>query len=185
MFFWLWGMWDFSSPTRSWTCTPSIGKQSLNQWTAREVPNIPLYWIKLVFLKFFNIFLSLSLPPSSLPPFNSSFQCVLMVLGTGAMEINTIQSVSSRRIISRKAGRHVKKCHNSVWCKGDNDHFFLTGAVVSDISTEHSTSQLEQKQWGIFMEGLFRKKNSICREQNFRTVASNDLVICNWLYSIT
>ena len=36
--FWPWGMWDLSSPTRDWTHTPCIGRQSLNHWTAREVP---------------------------------------------------------------------------------------------------------------------------------------------------
>ena len=35
--FWLQGMGDLSSLTRDWTCTPCIGRQSLN-WTAREVP---------------------------------------------------------------------------------------------------------------------------------------------------
>ena len=31
------GMWDLSSQTRGWTCTPCIGKWSLNHWTTREV----------------------------------------------------------------------------------------------------------------------------------------------------
>ena len=35
--FWLWGMWDLSSPTRDWTQTPCTGRWSLNHWTAREV----------------------------------------------------------------------------------------------------------------------------------------------------
>ena len=35
--FWPRGMWDLSSTTRDWTCTPCIGRQSLNHWTAREV----------------------------------------------------------------------------------------------------------------------------------------------------
>ena len=35
-----WGMWDLSSPTRDWTATPFIGRQSLNHWTTREVPHI-------------------------------------------------------------------------------------------------------------------------------------------------
>ena len=34
--FWLWGMWDLSSPTMDLTPTPCIGKQSLNHWAARE-----------------------------------------------------------------------------------------------------------------------------------------------------
>ena len=38
LFFWPRDMWDPSSPTRDWTCTPCIGKRSLNHWTAREVP---------------------------------------------------------------------------------------------------------------------------------------------------
>ena len=31
------GMWDLSSPTRDWTCTPCIGRRSLSHWTARDV----------------------------------------------------------------------------------------------------------------------------------------------------
>ena len=31
-------MWDLSSPIRDPTRTPGIGRQSLNRWTAREVP---------------------------------------------------------------------------------------------------------------------------------------------------
>ena len=37
--FWLRGMWDLSSPAREWTHTRGIGRQSLNHWTAREVPS--------------------------------------------------------------------------------------------------------------------------------------------------
>ena len=36
--FWPQGMWDLSSLTRDRTLTPCIGRQHLNQWTAREVP---------------------------------------------------------------------------------------------------------------------------------------------------
>ena len=36
--FQLWGVWDLSSPTRDGTCTPCVGRWSLNHWTAREVP---------------------------------------------------------------------------------------------------------------------------------------------------
>ena len=32
------GMWDLSSLMRVRTCTPCIGRQSLNHWTTREVP---------------------------------------------------------------------------------------------------------------------------------------------------
>ena len=35
--FWPRGMWDFSSSIRYRTCTPCIGRQSLNRWTTREV----------------------------------------------------------------------------------------------------------------------------------------------------
>ena len=35
---WPWGMQDLSSLTRDWSCTPCIGRQSLNHWTAKEVP---------------------------------------------------------------------------------------------------------------------------------------------------
>ena len=37
--FWPQGMWDLSSLTRDRTCTPCIGRRSLNRWTAREVPS--------------------------------------------------------------------------------------------------------------------------------------------------
>ena len=37
-FFWPWDMWDLSSLTRDQTHTPCIRRQSLNHWTAREVP---------------------------------------------------------------------------------------------------------------------------------------------------
>ena len=36
--FWPRGRWDLSSPTRDGTRTPCIGRQSLNHWTAMEVP---------------------------------------------------------------------------------------------------------------------------------------------------
>ena len=35
--FWPRGMWEFSFLTRARTCTPCIGRQILNPWTAREV----------------------------------------------------------------------------------------------------------------------------------------------------
>ena len=35
---WPRGVWDLSSPTRDWTCTPCLGRWSLNQWTTRESP---------------------------------------------------------------------------------------------------------------------------------------------------
>ena len=35
---WLCSMWDLSSLTRDWTCTPCIGMQSPNHWTTREAP---------------------------------------------------------------------------------------------------------------------------------------------------
>ena len=34
--FWLWSMWDLSSPTRDGTHTPCTGSQSLNHWTTRK-----------------------------------------------------------------------------------------------------------------------------------------------------
>ena len=39
-FFGLCSMWDLSSPTRNRTCTPCIGRQSLNHWGARKAPRI-------------------------------------------------------------------------------------------------------------------------------------------------
>ena len=38
--FWPQGVWDLSSSTRDPTHTPCIGRQSLNHWTAREVPRL-------------------------------------------------------------------------------------------------------------------------------------------------
>ena len=35
---WPQGMWDLSFPTKHWTHTPCIGRQSLKHWTTREVP---------------------------------------------------------------------------------------------------------------------------------------------------
>ena len=35
---WPQSTWDLSSPTRGWTWTPCIGRQSLNHWATREVP---------------------------------------------------------------------------------------------------------------------------------------------------
>ena len=37
--------WDLSSSTRDWTCTPCIGRQSLNHRTTREVP-WPIFWVR-------------------------------------------------------------------------------------------------------------------------------------------
>ena len=34
------GIWDVSSPTMDQTCTPCIGRWSLNHWTTREVPTL-------------------------------------------------------------------------------------------------------------------------------------------------
>ena len=52
LFFWLRGMWDLSSPTWDWTCTPCTGRWSFNHWTAREVPKIILfiYFYKFIYL---------------------------------------------------------------------------------------------------------------------------------------
>ena len=36
---WPRGTWDLSSLTRGGTCTPCIGRRSLNHWTTREVPH--------------------------------------------------------------------------------------------------------------------------------------------------
>ena len=43
--FWSQGMWDLSSPTRDRTHTPCIGRQSLNHWTAREVPSLWFWFV--------------------------------------------------------------------------------------------------------------------------------------------
>ena len=37
--FWPWGMWNLSSPTRGWICTPCTGRWSLIHWTTRGVPH--------------------------------------------------------------------------------------------------------------------------------------------------
>ena len=36
--FWPQGMWDLSSPTRNWTCTPCIWRWSLNHWASSGIP---------------------------------------------------------------------------------------------------------------------------------------------------
>ena len=41
--FWFFGPEDLSSLTRDQTCTPCIGRESLNHWTAREVPQIAIF----------------------------------------------------------------------------------------------------------------------------------------------
>ena len=38
-------MWDLSSSSRGWICSPSVESQNLNHWTAREVPVIGYYKI--------------------------------------------------------------------------------------------------------------------------------------------
>ena len=40
LFFWPGSMLDLSPPTRDWTHTTCTGRQSLNHWTAREVPSL-------------------------------------------------------------------------------------------------------------------------------------------------
>ena len=42
-------IWDLCSPSKNQTCSPCIGRQNLNHWTAREVPDIFLYRIILDF----------------------------------------------------------------------------------------------------------------------------------------
>ena len=37
------GMWNLSSLTRDRTCTPCFGSQTLNRWTAREVPRTSVF----------------------------------------------------------------------------------------------------------------------------------------------
>ena len=39
-FFWTQAMWDLSSPPRNWTCSPWIGRWSLNHWITRAGPII-------------------------------------------------------------------------------------------------------------------------------------------------
>ena len=36
------GLWDLSSLTRDQTCVPCIGRQILNHWTSRDVPQLLL-----------------------------------------------------------------------------------------------------------------------------------------------
>ena len=40
--FWMWGLKDLSTLTREQTCTPCIGRQSLNHQTTRESPSLTL-----------------------------------------------------------------------------------------------------------------------------------------------
>ena len=46
--FWLRGTWDLSSPARDQARTPCIGWQSLNHWTAREVPESTVFLLSLI-----------------------------------------------------------------------------------------------------------------------------------------
>ena len=39
------GLWDLSSQTRDWTCTPCIGRWIVNPWIAREVLAYMFKWI--------------------------------------------------------------------------------------------------------------------------------------------
>ena len=41
--FWLQGLWDPSSLTSDWTCTPCLGRQGLNPRTARKVPLVACF----------------------------------------------------------------------------------------------------------------------------------------------
>ena len=43
LIFWLWAMWDLTSPISDRTCTTCIAKQSLNHWTVREVPRVAFF----------------------------------------------------------------------------------------------------------------------------------------------
>ena len=40
--FWPGDIWDPRSPAREGTGTPSIGRRSLNRWSTREVPGLPM-----------------------------------------------------------------------------------------------------------------------------------------------
>ena len=44
MFFWLQGKWGLKSLTRDRTCTPCIGRQRLNHWIPREVPQVTVFY---------------------------------------------------------------------------------------------------------------------------------------------
>ena len=50
--FWPGGLWDLRSLTRDRTRTPCIGRQSLNHWTAREVPYKVVLIIHLHYIHF-------------------------------------------------------------------------------------------------------------------------------------
>ena len=69
--FWPKGIWDLSSPTRDWTCTPCLGRWSFNHWTTREVP---YFSIKMVSIKMWmnRMFISSSIC--------SFIECVLSLL---------------------------------------------------------------------------------------------------------
>ena len=51
MVFQPWGMWDPSFPTRDWTCSPYVGRGSLNLWTTREGPETLFFdwWIQSIY----------------------------------------------------------------------------------------------------------------------------------------
>ena len=89
--FWPQGMWDIRSLTRDWTCTPCIGRQSLNHWTSRKVP--VWFW-----------FCKNSYIPWICPGF--SFMLLLNNLGSQRMA-HHIQNFISSESTSHRMGRII------------------------------------------------------------------------------
>ena len=63
-FFWLQDIWYLNSPTRGQTCTPCIGRQSLNHWTAKDIPSVSFIILTLtdMFSTYHFILISLHFP---------------------------------------------------------------------------------------------------------------------------
>ena len=58
LFYWPRGMWDFSSLTRVGICTPCIGRQSFNHWTACKVPYLFYFFNEyLIYVLILSVFL--------------------------------------------------------------------------------------------------------------------------------
>ena len=51
-------LWDLAFPTRDLTCSLCIGRQSLNHWTAREVPRFLFIYAVVDLVSFLNLWFS-------------------------------------------------------------------------------------------------------------------------------
>ena len=71
-----WGMWHLSSRARDQTHSPSIERQSLNHWTAREVPIFSIFSLAVLIVK---IPCGFNLHPPITSKIQHLFLCLLAV----------------------------------------------------------------------------------------------------------